>query len=301
MRKKLLNITLICAQHRNRRTGSTTIKDETYPARFEDIVKAIERHVQSVSDSTAIKEIPKIESNNHDTTFHLRKNRLNISMIFVKGGTFQMGSDNRDDDNPTRNVKLSDFYIGKFEVTQKQWRDVMGTNPSSHMGCDNCPVESISWGDIQLFLAKANEKFHEHYRLPTSAEWEYAAKGGNQSKNYIFSGCNEIDDVAWYGDNSIRIRRVETHPVGRKKPNELGIFDMSGNVWEWVSDWYEENNHESHPLTINPKGPSTGSLHMSRWGSAQEGEKSCCRVSYGSIFGLYLRNEFSGFRVIISE
>ena len=233
------------ATYRNRRTGSYTTKDETYSAPFKDIVYSIEHRIQNVSEPSLQKmnatTNDSIGSNN--TPFQIKKNRLNISMVFVQGGTFQMGSDNNNDDNPLRKVKLSSFYIGKYEITQKQWRDVMGNNPSYHNTCNDCPVESMTWDDVQQFLAKANEKFHEHYRLPTSAEWEFAARGGNKTKNCAFSGSSKLDAIAWYGNNSIgKSHRCETHTIGKKLPNELGIYDMSGNVWEWVSDWYEENN-----------------------------------------------------------
>ena len=168
-------------------------------------------------------------------------------MIFVKGGTFQMGSNDGDDDEkPVHSVTLGDFYIGKYEVTQKFWKEVMGSNPSaSRKNCDNCPVEMVSWERAQEFLKKLNQMLpagQKPYRLPTEAEWEYAARGGSQSKGYIYAGSNNLGEVAWYRGNS----GGKTHPVGSKKSNELGIFDMSGNVFEWCQDEYH-NTYSGAP------------------------------------------------------
>jgi len=146
-----------------------------------------------------------------------------IEMVFVKGGTFTMGctseqgNDCDDDEKPAHQVTLSDFYIGKYEVSQKQWKTIMGSNPSYFSNCDNCPVEKVSWNDIQEFIKKLNQKTGKSYRLPTEAEWEYAARGGAQSRGYKYSGSNNLVDVGWYGDNS----GSKTHPVGQKKANEL--------------------------------------------------------------------------------
>ena len=161
-------------------------------------------------------------------------------MVEVAGGTYSMGSNDKeayDFEKPVHSVTLTGFAIGKFEVTQAQWRWVMGSNWSelNFKDCDNCPVENVNWNDIQAFLKKLNEKTGKSYRLPTEEEWEFAARGGNKSNGYKYSGSNSIGQVAWYFDNS----NSKTHPVGRKKPNELGLYDMTGNVWEWCSDWYK--------------------------------------------------------------
>lgn len=199
-------------------------------------------------------------------------NDFGIEMVYVKGGTFQMGSNDGDsDEKPKHSVTLSDFYIGKYEVTQKQWREIMGNNPSNFKNCDNCPVEKVSWNDVQEFIKKLNQKTGKNYRLPTEAEWEYAAKGGNQSKGTIYSGSNNIDEVAWYRENS----GSKTHPAGQKKPNELGIYDMSGNVYEWCNDWYGNYSAGSQR---NPQGSSSGARRVLRggsWGSIAGN----CRVS----------------------
>lgn len=144
-------------------------------------------------------------------------------MVYVAGGTFQMGSNSDDDDEkPVHTVTVSSFYMDKTEVTQAEYRKVMGINPSSLSGCDDCPVEQVNWYDANEYAKKVGK------RLPTEAEWEYAARGGNKSKGYTYSGSNSISSVGWYGDNS----GYKTHPVAQKQPNELGLYDMSGNVYE---------------------------------------------------------------------
>jgi len=214
-----------------------------------------------------------------------------IEMVFVKGGTFKMGYHNGDsDEKPVHRVTVSDFYIGKYEVTQKQWRAIMGNNPSYFKG-DNLPVENVSWDDVQEFLKKLNTKTGKHYRLPTEAEWEYAARGGVKSRGYEYAGSNNIDEVAWYDGNSGN----KTHPVGTKKPNELSIYDMSGNVWEWCHDWYATNYYRNSPH-YNPQGPSNGDSRVLRGGS-WDYDAGNCRVAnrYGDYPGYSDGND--GFRV----
>ena len=169
-------------------------------------------------------------------------------MVLVQGGTFQMGSNDGDDDEkPVHRVTVKDFYIGKYEVTQAQWRAVMGSDPPKlyNKGCDQCPVERVNWNDIQDFLKKLNAKTGKTYRLPTEAEWEYAARGGSKSKGYKYAGSNDLAEVAWYNANAksgnTYGEQKTTRPVGTKKPNELGIHDMSGNVYEWVQDCWNDS------------------------------------------------------------
>ncbi len=197
-------------------------------------------------------------------------------MIRVDGGTFTMGAtseqgnDVNDNEKPAHSVTLSTYHIGETEVTQALWQAVMGSNPSYLKG-DNRPVEQVSWDDCQEFIRKLNQLTGESFRLPTEAEWEYAARGGNKSQHYKYSGSNDLGSVAWYGDNS----GDETHPVKTKQPNELGIYDMSGNVWEWCSDWY--GNYASS-AQINPTGATTESARVYRgggWGF----DTGLCRVS----------------------
>jgi formylglycine-generating enzyme required for sulfatase activity len=164
---------------------------------------------------------------------------IDYALVDVEGGTFIMGSppneEQRDDDECQHQVTVNSFRIGKYEVTQKQWKSVMGSNPSEFKGCDDCPVEKVSWNDVQQFIMKLNEKSPLKYRLPTEEEWEFAARGGTQSRGFLYSGGNTLNSVGWNKSNSDN----RTHPVGDKSPNELGIYDMSGNVGEWCQDWYE--------------------------------------------------------------
>lgn len=196
-------------------------------------------------------------------------NGVSFKMIAVRGGTFQMGND--DGYNAVHQVTLSDYYIGETEVTQELWNAVMGSNPSKFTGNMQRPVEMVSWNDCQTFISKLNQLTGKTFRLPTEAQWEYAARGGNKSKGYIYSGSNEIDEVAWYEYNSGGM----THPVQTKAPNELGIYDMTGNVYEWCTDWY---GAYSSAAQTDPTGPATGSDRVYRggsWGS----DATFCRVA----------------------
>ena len=177
-------------------------------------------------------------------------------MCFVEGGTFTMGSKSPDaqaDEQPLHEVTLSDYYIGQTEVTQYLWRIVMGSsyNPSATKG-DNLPVTNISWDDAQQFVQRLSQKTGLSFRLPTEAEWEYAARGGQRSQGYVYAGSNNLDSVAWHPSNC-----TQPQAVGKKKPNELGIYDMSGNVYEFCQDWY--GPYPSDPQT-DPQGPTTSSI-----------------------------------------
>lgn len=204
-------------------------------------------------------------------------------MVEVKGGTFTMGcKDGRDtdcsnDEKPAHSVTVKDFGIGKYEVTQAQWRAVMGSNPPElgFKGCDQCPVESVSWNDIHEFIKKLNTKTSKNYRLPTEAEWEYAARGGAKSRSYQYAGSNTIGEVAWYSENAGN----KTYPVGQKKANELGIHDMSGNVWEWCNDWYSSDYYALSANGNNPKSAATGSYRVVRGGSWFDYPQDCRAAS----------------------
>jgi formylglycine-generating enzyme required for sulfatase activity len=216
-------------------------------------------------------------------------------MVLVKGGSFLMGctSEQGDDcfsrEEPVHVVTLSDFYISKYEVTQQLWRDIMGENPSYFQNCDQCPVEQVSWEDIQEFLVKLNEKTGKNYRLPTEAEWEYAARGGAQSAYSRYSGSDEVGLVAWYDDNS----DGKTHPIGGRKANELGLYDMSGNVVEWCQDWF--GPYSPSPQS-DPQGPGEGSNRVQRGGSWSV-TPQLCSVSIRFIRVPALRNSNVGFRL----
>ena len=193
-------------------------------------------------------------------------NGVEFSMVYVKGGTFKMGNDSYDNERPVHNVTLNDYYIGQTEVTQALWVAVMGSNPSNWNGT-NLPVENVSYVDVKTFIEKLNKETGRTFRLPTEAEWEYAARGGGNSRDYKYSGSDNIGSVAWYDGNSGDM----THPVARKQANNLGLYDMSGNVWEWCDDWYNAYPYSSQ---INP-----GGLRVVRGGSWSSSANRC-RVSY---------------------
>jgi formylglycine-generating enzyme required for sulfatase activity len=220
------------------------------------------------------------------------KSTMPDNMVFVKGGTFQMGSNESDDEKPIHSVTVNDFYIGKYEVTQKEWRAIMGTNPSGFKDCDSCPVEKVSWNDVQEYIKKLNAKTGKNYRLPTEAEWEYAARGGNQSKGYTYSGSNTIDNVAWYSSTS----DLKTHPVGQKSSNELGIYDMSGNVYEWCTDWYGSDYYKNSSSN-NPKGANSGPFRVLR-GGAWNNTPAYCRFAFRFNSTPTNRINDIGFRVV---
>ncbi|MCP4261581.1 MAG: formylglycine-generating enzyme family protein [Planctomycetes bacterium] len=174
-------------------------------------------------------------------------------MVFVEGGCFQMGdifNKGDDDERPVHEVCVDDYYIGKYEVTQKEWMEVMGENPSAQQDCDDCPVENVSWKDIKKYIKKLNKKTSKKYRFPTEAEWEYAARSGGKEEQW--AGLSDeilLEDYAWLQNNS----DAHIHPVGKKKPNGLGIYDMSGNVSEFVWDVYDNGYYKESPKD-NPKG-----------------------------------------------
>ena len=188
-----------------------------------------------------------------------------FEMVLVEGGTFRMGSAiGVTDEQPAHEVSLDDFYIGRFEVTQQQWRMVLrdDTTVFYFEGCAGCPAERISWYNVEEFLKKLNQKTKLNYRLPTEAEWEFAARGGLKSQGFRYSGSNSEMAVSWNVENS----KSATHPVGLKKPNELGIYDMTGNVAEWCGDWYSANWYRL-PGRDNPTGPAAGKYRVIRGGS----------------------------------
>ena len=204
------------------------------------------------------------------------------NMIHIEGGTFLMGgtaeqgSEPSDFEHPIHEVTLSSFSIGKYEVTQEEWEAIMGANPSRYSGARH-PVEQVSYRDCYRFIRKLNKLTGLKFRLPTEAEWEFAARGGNQSNRYKYAGGNDITKVAWMSEDS----SDGTHDVGLKEPNELGLFDMSGNVWEWCSDMF---GGYSEATQTNPKGAGRSSFYVFRGGSWAN-ESWYCRVSvrYGNL------------------
>ncbi|MBR1769559.1 MAG: formylglycine-generating enzyme family protein, partial [Bacteroidales bacterium] len=229
---------------------------------------------------------------------------VKFNMIHIEGGTFLMGAQSEDkngdnydaeawdSESHVHKVTLRDYYIGETPVTQELWQAVMGKNPSHFKGAKN-PVESVSWEDCQNFIRKLNLKTRLKFRLPTEAEWEFAARGGVKSKGYKYSGSDNIDEVAWYTGNS----RNTTHPVKQKKPNELGVYDMTGNVEEWCQDRYGGYKED---LQTNPTGPDSGSRRVFRGGSWRN-LASYCRLSFRLYYYPDGRGSVLGLRLVLSE
>jgi formylglycine-generating enzyme required for sulfatase activity len=197
-------------------------------------------------------------------THTVRLGNMDLEMVLIPAGSFRMGSaDGDEDEAPAHKVTINrPFYLGKYEVTQAQWEAVMGSNPSGFKGETN-PVENVSWDDVQEFIKRLNEKEGTTgYRLPTEAEWEYAARAGTDTHYFFGNDEGELSKYAWYEDNS----GEETHPAGQMQPNPWGLYDIYGNAWEWVEDWYEEGYYAESPGT-DPKGQSSGSYRVLRGGS----------------------------------
>ena len=234
----------------------------------------------------------------------IRVGDVQFRMMPVAGGTFRMGADEKQgswaaaDEKPLHEVALSDYYIGQYPVTQGLWREVTGRNPGNNKAGDDYPVEYVSWKDCQEFIKKLNDRTGLAFRLPREAEWEYAARGGWQSRGFIYSGSDNADDVAWHeGNSSLGFwKGRRTHPVGQKKPNELGLYDMSGNVWEWCQDWYGEYTAETQ---TDPAGPASGRYRVFRGGSNWRVARGC-RVSARSCCGPGHRDGSIGLRLVLS-
>ncbi|MFN4256511.1 MAG: SUMF1/EgtB/PvdO family nonheme iron enzyme [Saprospiraceae bacterium] len=191
--------------------------------------------------------------------------QFDYPMVRVQGGAFTMGDAKGRPDECPYPANVGNFSIGKYEVTQAQWRAVMGTNPAQFAGCDNCPIETVGWKDVQAFIQKLNARTGRKFRLPTEIEWEYAARGGAMSKNYKYAGSNDPSSVAWFAKNAGK----KTHPVGQKQANELGLHDMSGNVWEWCQD-----NYKPYPCASGSEVPNW----VMRGGSLKY-EADACRTT----------------------
>lgn len=218
-----------------------------------------------------------------EDTLSFTVGNVSFKMIRIEHGTFMMGATPEMqyldiNEKTVHEVTISkDYYMGETQVTQALWQAVMGNNPSHFkdeiMGKKH-PVDSVSWNDCQEFIKKLNALTGKQFRLPTEAEWEFAARGGNKSRHTQYSGSDDLDSVAWYSDNS----GGQTHPVAKKSPNELGLYDMSGNVWEWCNDWYEYDYYANSP-SVDPQGPSAGSIRVLRGGSLRSGPGNCCSSS----------------------
>ena len=233
------------------------------------------------------------ERNRNRDNITLNVSGVEFEMVWVEGDTFTMGCTSeqgggcQDSEKPAHSVTVSSYYIGETEVTQALWMAVMGSNPSYFKG-DNLPVERVSWEDAQEFIERLNQLTGRTFRLPTEAEWEYAARGGSKSRGYKYSGSNSIDAVARYDGN-------RTHAVKGKQANELGVYDMSGNVWEWCSDWY---GGYSSSLQRDPGGIPYGSSRVLRGGGWYADARSC-RVSYRHNYAPGSRGNDLGFRLVL--
>ena len=251
----------------------------------------------SCADSSFISAETPVKEAWTNETMTFEANGVSFTMIPVEGGTFTMGAtsemtDPLDNEKPTHQVTLSSYYIGETEVTQALWKAVMGSNPSEFKG-DDLPVEQVSWDDCQIFISKLNALTGKRFRLPTEAEWEFAARGGNQSRHTQYSGSNRIDDVAWYDGNS----GWKTRPVKTKQPNELGIYDMAGNVCEWCQDWLDYYGSDAQ---TNPTGASSGSDRVIRGGSLYSSPWDC--RSSGRVYGAPTYSEYDqGLRLVLSQ
>ena len=252
---------------------------------------------QSATTSSGFSSTSSVSSGGNEISIPV-KNGITIDMVKVEAGTFMMGAtsemqDPFDDEKPVHQVTLTnDYYMGKYEVTQALWQSVMGSNPSYFKG-DDLPVEQVSWNDCQEFISKLNSMTDRKFRLPTEAEWEYAARGGKKSRGYQYSGSSNISDVAWYTDNS----GSKTHPVGTKQANELGLYDMTGNVLEWCQDWYGSYVGSSQ---TNPTGAVSGSYRVYRGGSWYYSARYC-RSSFRYFITPGYRVSDLGLRLVLSE
>lgn len=215
-------------------------------------------------------------------------------MVLVPGGTFDMGTLNgAGHERPVHAVTLDSYYIGKYEVTQDLWQAVMGYNPADFNTCGQCPVEQVTPEEIDQFIAKLNELTGKHYRLPTEAEWEYAAIGGPQSKHYTYPGSDSLADVAWYVGNADN----KTHPVGLKEPNELGLYDMAGNVWEICADWFSRSYYKKSPAK-NPLNSHKAMFRLVRGGSWRSDTNRCyCQARNRNSRDHHISN--MGFRLVL--
>jgi formylglycine-generating enzyme required for sulfatase activity len=253
---------------------------------FNALIKRVKEE-QKVTSASKMSQIPVPRSTPSVSTLFVEP-----QMVKVEGGMFQMGSNQNENEKPIHPVKVSGFYIGKYEVTQAEWRSVMGEDPEELMYYkgDSMPVQKVSWNDIQDFLQKINVKTGKKYRLPTEAEWEFAARGGNNSKGYTYSGSDDVKSVAWMGENAGN----RLHKVGGRNANELGIYDMSGNIWEQCEDWYKGY------LGSSGVNDFKRTRRVIRGGGMSFGEEYCLST-YRSYLAPSYRADYAGFRLALSS
>ncbi len=220
---------------------------------------------------------------------------VSFDLVYIDDGEFMMGGDRSADEKPSHTVRISSFYIGRFPVTQKLYEQVRGENPSLFKG-ENRPVERVSWDDAQECIKILNNQTGRTFRLPTEAEWEFAARGGMRSNGFTYSGSERLEEVGWFGGNSYG----ETKPVGLKLPNELGLHDMSGNLWEWCQDLYDKEYYQQcvdFGVVLNPQGPDSGSYRVLRGGSYFNHPEDC-RSAFRLFYHPVYRNDILGFRLV---
>ncbi len=254
-------------------------------------IDSLKKTLASINE--AKKEVPVIKPSQMEIM-----KLIDSRMIRVDSGSFTMGcADEKDTtcyywEKPAHKVSINTFYMSKFPVTQKEWETIMSSNPC-YNHCPDCPVENVTWEDAKKFIDKLNLMSGKRYRLPTEAEWEYAARGGNKSRGYKYAGDNDIEQVAWYYKNSGK----RTHPVGKLKPNELGLYDMTGNVWQWCSDWFGVEYYNFSPAS-NPKGPDgTSDNYKSCRGGSWYYPAADCRVSNRDRYPINAKDDDVGFRL----
>lgn len=267
---------------------------------WENMLKEVSKEQISISNQD---DTPEEQNLLEENDLIIKVKDVSFKMIFVKGGTFTMGatyeqgSSAESRERPNHIVTLSNFFIGETVVTQALWTAIMGDNPSEYKGL-NYPVQSITWYRSQEFINKLNSLSGYNFRLPTEAEWEFAARGGIKSRHFKYAGSNDINKVGW----SNRKYREGPHPVGEKSPNELGLFDMSGNVHEWCNDWYGKYESSSQ---INPKGPTFGNKKVARggwWNVSDSVSRVTCRRRWDpSSHGFSLRLVLSSHDIIIQN
>lgn len=225
-------------------------------------------------------------------------NSIGMEFVAIPGGSFMMGCQDGDEcsryEQPQHRVTISrSFYMGKYEVTQAQWQAVMGNNPSKFQGAD-LPVDTVSWLEVQEFIDRLNKmEGGERYRLPSEAEWEYAARAGSETAFSLGDDEEHLEGYAWYEDNS----EEQTHPVGQKEPNAWGLYDMTGNVWEWVHDWYDANYYGASQ-EVDPMGPDSGPGRVFRGGSWDSYE-AFCRNAYRYYGSPQYKGSTIGFRLVL--
>ena len=262
-----------------KRLKDSELKQGNVKNKINDLEKQIT--ILRNENRTLKEEVKKLKNTDSFTNIFIQKiNDISFEMTSIEGGSFKMGDGSLESrTKPVHEVTVADFFISQYPVTQKLWREVMGKDPGKlqFKGCDKCPVQSVTWKDTQEFLVRLNEKTDIKYRLPSEAEWEYAARGGRNSKGFLYAGSNNLNEVAWFKGNA----EPKTYPVGQKKANELDIYDMNGNVWEWCEDdWH--NNYRNAPRDGSAwVGAKRGSGRVGRGGSWSD-DADRCRVAYRS-------------------